>query len=250
MATHPTARQDALFIQALDREMMVFDAVRETYHLLNPVAAAVFRQADGATPLPEIRARVGAELGVAVDDAEVGAAVGELAAAGLMVPGAQQDASAMSRRDAARRLGALALAPFVTSLLAPLPAMAASGGVAPKIKGNNGVGNGEDPPPPGIGNSGNDGPGRTPGNPGGSETSPGNGGGDGGGNGGGNDKPKGNNGVGNGVDPAPPGVGNAGNDAPGQTPGNPGGNTTAPGQTGGNPTGNSGSSDNKGKNKG
>ncbi len=40
-------------------------------------------------------------------------------------------------------------------------------------KGNNGVGNGEDPPPPGIGNSGNDGPGTGPGNSGGSDTAPG-----------------------------------------------------------------------------
>jgi hypothetical protein len=40
-------------------------------------------------------------------------------------------------------------------------------------KGNNGVGNGIDPPPPGIGNSGNDGDGKTPGNPGGNDTSPG-----------------------------------------------------------------------------
>jgi hypothetical protein len=40
-------------------------------------------------------------------------------------------------------------------------------------KGNNGVGNGEDPPPPGGGNSGNDGPGTGPGNPGGSGTAPG-----------------------------------------------------------------------------
>ena len=43
-------------------------------------------------------------------------------------------------------------------------------------KGNNGVGNGEDPPPPGGGNSGNDGPGTGPGNPGGHDTSPGKGG--------------------------------------------------------------------------
>lgn len=42
-----------------------------------------------------------------------------------------------------------------------------------KPKGNNGVGNGEDPPPPGGGNVGNDGPGTGPGNPGGSNSAPG-----------------------------------------------------------------------------
>jgi hypothetical protein len=40
-------------------------------------------------------------------------------------------------------------------------------------KGNNGVGNGVDPPPPGIGNAGNDAEGRVPGSPGGSSTAPG-----------------------------------------------------------------------------
>lgn len=40
-------------------------------------------------------------------------------------------------------------------------------------KGNNGVGNGEDPAPPGGGNEGNDGPGTGPGNPGGNNTAPG-----------------------------------------------------------------------------
>ncbi len=40
-------------------------------------------------------------------------------------------------------------------------------------KGNNGVGNGEDPAPPGGGNEGNDGDGTGPGNPGGNDTAPG-----------------------------------------------------------------------------
>lgn len=43
----------------------------------------------------------------------------------------------------------------------------------PSIKGNNGVGNGVDPPPPGIGNAGNDASGTGPGNPGGHDTAPG-----------------------------------------------------------------------------
>ena len=50
--------------------------------------------------------------------------------------------------------------------------MAASG-AAKKVEGNNGVGNGVDPCPPGIGNCGNDALGQTPGDPGGNVTAPG-----------------------------------------------------------------------------
>ena len=75
-----------------------------------------------------------------------------------------------------------------------------------KPKGNNGVGNGIDPQPPGNPPV-NDGPGTGPGNPGNK----------GGAN---RDLTKGNNGVGNGVDPQPPGNPPI-NDDPG-TPGDPG----------------------------
>lgn len=87
-------------------------------------------------------------------------------------------------------------------------------------KGNNGVGNGEDPQPPGNPPI-NDGPGTGPGYPGskggaGSTTK------DNGTNGGGsNSGSKGNNGVGNGLDPQPPGNPPI-NDGPGTGPGNPG----------------------------
>ncbi|MEO7299863.1 MAG: hypothetical protein ABI042_14950 [Verrucomicrobiota bacterium] len=91
--------------------------------------------------------------------------------------------------------------------------------------GNNGVGNGEDPQPPGNPPI-NDGPGTGPGNPGNnphhiSTTGPGTGPGSPG------TQPHcpnpihGNNGVGNGIDPQPPGNPPI-NDGPGTGPGNPG----------------------------
>ncbi|MCI0722149.1 MAG: hypothetical protein L0338_24735, partial [Acidobacteria bacterium] len=86
---------------------------------------------------------------------------------------------------------------------------------APGDKGNNGVGNGLDPQPPGNPPI-NDGPGTGPGNPG-------NRGGakNGDGNVGNQTKTKGNNGVGNGLDPQPPGNPPI-NDGLGTGPGNPG----------------------------
>jgi hypothetical protein len=93
--------------------------------------------------------------------------------------------------------------------------------------GNNGVGNGEDPQPPGNPPV-NDGPGTGPGNPG--NQGGGNGNGSGQNNENGQDT-KGNNGVGNGVDPQPPGDPPV-NDGQGTGPGNPGN------QGGGNGNGN------------
>jgi|GEM_PF-2261783 len=114
----------------------------------------------------------------------------------------------------------------------------------PKPKGNNGVGNGLDPQPPGNPPV-NDGPGTSPGNPGNkggkgakdNQSDKGSKGdkGDKGGKPSGDesptcddppkdrrdDKPKGNNGVGNGLDPQPPGNPPV-NDGPGTAPGKPG----------------------------
>jgi len=63
---------------------------------------------------------------------------------------------------------ALTVPPVMTVLLSTSlssPAIAKSGGGGGRPKGNNGVGNGEDPQPPGNPPI-NDGPGTSPGNPG------------------------------------------------------------------------------------
>ncbi|MDH3393746.1 MAG: hypothetical protein OEL66_07040, partial [Desulfobulbaceae bacterium] len=90
-----------------------------------------------------------------------------------------------------------------------------------KTHGNEGLGNGEDPPPPGHDVNMNDGDGASPGNPGAKD--------------GihkdnanildeeyGNAKIHGNEGVGNGEDPPPPGHDENMNDGPGTSPGDPG----------------------------
>lgn len=80
-----------------------------------------------------------------------------------MLTGAEQD-----RREFLKKFGKAAVVapPAITVLLSTSlssPAIAQSGGSKPK--GNNGVGNGIDPPPPGNPPL-NDGPGTSPGNPG------------------------------------------------------------------------------------
>lgn len=66
-----------------------------------------------------------------------------------------------SRREFLKKAGYTA--PAILTISA-VPAFAKNGSVRPK--GNEGVGNGEDPPPPGHDENQNDGPGTGPGNPG------------------------------------------------------------------------------------
>lgn len=171
---YPTARRSHTIAQQLDEEMMVFDSTSDQFHLLNPLAAFVFRHADGETAPGDLLRLARERFGTQLRLADVEVALDELQNADLIEPSEGRSAprSTVSRRDAARRMAALALSvPLVTSILAPEPAMAAS----VRIRGNNGVGNGVDPCPSENSNCGNDGVGQTPGNPGGSTTAPGHG---------------------------------------------------------------------------
>lgn len=176
---HPTARRHDTIIQDLGDETMVFDSMRDEYHLLNPLAAFIYQRADGQTALGDLVTLAHERFGGTVGVVDVEVALDELQRVHLLDQPNAEDAPrpGMSRRDAARRMAALALSvPFITSIVAPEPAMAASGKPF-RTFGNNGVGNGIEPPPPGIGNAGNDAAGQTPGNPGGSTTAPGQNGG-------------------------------------------------------------------------
>jgi hypothetical protein len=189
---HPAARRREVIVQELDQETMVYDIERQECHLLNPLAAIVFRHADGETPLGGLAVRAAERLGADVGPTQIEVALDELARVHLLDSPETESAArpSLTRRAAAKRLATLVLAtPLVTSLIAPTPAMAASGHHR-RSRGTNGAGNGVDAAPPGNGNAGNYGPGTNPGNPVGSQTAPGLNGGNPTGNGGGNDKEK------------------------------------------------------------
>ena len=69
----------------------------------------------------------------------------------------------MKRRDFVKK--AAYVAPVVLSL-SVIPTLAAAGSYSRRHRGNEGVGNGIDPPPPGHTTNRNDYPGTGPGNPG------------------------------------------------------------------------------------
>jgi hypothetical protein len=126
----PKARTDRLIVRELDGETLVYDERSHRAHCLNPVAALVWRSCDGETSVEQIARRVAAELGGPASDPIVWLALRRLRAAGL-VAGEWESPRGISRRHVARQLGLTgamaALLPVVASILAPTPAMAASG---------------------------------------------------------------------------------------------------------------------------
>lgn len=99
-----------LVVQAVDRELLVYDPDTTRVHRLEPLAATVFQACRQGDSEAETAARVGAS--------ELARALAELEAAGLVVAGAR----GLSRRQAL----ALGGAALVTTLTVPLPAAAQS----------------------------------------------------------------------------------------------------------------------------
>ncbi len=116
------ARSAGLLVRDLRGEVVVYDTLTHQAHCLNAAAASVFRHADGRrTP-----AEIATLLGPGADEELVAKALGQLAGAGLLEPSPEGLERAPSRREALKQvgLGAVLLAPLVTSLLVPTPAEA------------------------------------------------------------------------------------------------------------------------------
>jgi hypothetical protein len=128
---HPAARRDEVLLQDVSGETLVYDRLRDTAHALAPAAAFVYRHADGATSLPELTARLSAELGVAYDEQLTAQALDELARVHLLEGHDASEAGRVTRRQAVLRLGAVLAAPLVTSLVAPAAAAAQSDDTPP-----------------------------------------------------------------------------------------------------------------------
>jgi hypothetical protein len=120
---HPQARSTGLVARDLEGEVVVYDTCSHRAHCLNSTAAFVFRHADGRRTAADIATL----LGPVADEDLVGAALGQLDAAGLLQSGPARNVRVTSRRRVLRQvgLGAAALAPAVASLLVPTPAEAA-----------------------------------------------------------------------------------------------------------------------------
>jgi hypothetical protein len=118
----PVARTDAIVVEELGEELLVYDQNNDTAHSLGVVAARVWRACDGETSAQDLSARLD------LDADTVTRALEELDECNLLGNGEQRDG--MTRREATlktAKVGAgIASAPLIYSILAPMPALAAT----------------------------------------------------------------------------------------------------------------------------
>lgn len=120
----PLARADGLVVEQVEDELLIFDIEHNHAHVLNSPAATVWQMCDGSRSLADIQQ----ESGLSEDAVRL--AVAQLQERSLL---AESVAAGFSRR-AVLRSGAVAGAglglglPVIRSIVAPTPAMAASGG--------------------------------------------------------------------------------------------------------------------------
>jgi hypothetical protein len=120
----PLARSDALIIEELGDEVLVYDSNSDMAHCLSPDAARVWRLCDGQTLIDSLPAQ--ADLSAE----RVVAALRELERIELLEQGPTLSADGHTRRDFGLRVAkvgvAAAAVPMIVSVAAPAPAMAAS----------------------------------------------------------------------------------------------------------------------------
>jgi hypothetical protein len=121
-AKAPKAKTEWLIVREIDGETLVYDRSRAAASCLNEFAARVWRECDGETSVAEIAAALGE------DERAVWLALRQLTKAQLLkeaIAFPPDMSAAKSRREIGARLG-LGAAAFVTSIVAPMPAQAAS----------------------------------------------------------------------------------------------------------------------------
>ena len=132
--TKPRARKQGLVVQTLPDEMLVYDLDRDLAHCLNETASLVWRRCDGRTTTKEIALSLAKSLKHPVDEKIVWLALDQLDRNHLLSedPFIPQAVAGMNRREVVRALGlsAAIAVPAVVSIVAPLPAQAATGCVS------------------------------------------------------------------------------------------------------------------------
>ena len=118
----PVAKTERLIVREIDGETLVYDRSRDAASCLNEFAARVWRECDGETSVAAIAAALGE------DERSVWLALHQLTKAQLLTEAIAfppDMSTAKSRREIGGRLG-LGAAALVISIVAPLPAQAAS----------------------------------------------------------------------------------------------------------------------------
>jgi coenzyme PQQ synthesis protein D (PqqD) len=128
--TLPKGRTEKLIIKELPDETLVYDLESDKAHCLNSTAGFIWRNCDGRRTVPELTSRVQEEFGTKFASDMVWLALDQLEEFKLLNETVPKPAhmAGISRRELVRNLGVAAAIsiPFITSILVPTPAQAAS----------------------------------------------------------------------------------------------------------------------------
>lgn len=125
----PRARRNDLLVQEVLDEIIVYDTRSEQVHCLNSTAAAIWLACDGNVSIERIAAQIGERFGSICDANVVYRALERLDKCNLLETSVTAPPEILpSRRVMIKKAGAAAvlLAPLVTTIVAPMPAMAIS----------------------------------------------------------------------------------------------------------------------------
>jgi hypothetical protein len=127
---NPRARKDGLIVQNLPDETLVYDLERDRAHCLNQTAAFVWQHCDGRSSAREIARALKDKIKQPVDEKLVWLAIDQLGRNHLLKesPARPPNVAGLNRREVVRALGLTAAVaiPVVASIVAPLPAQAAT----------------------------------------------------------------------------------------------------------------------------
>ena len=127
---NPRARKDGLIVQNLPDETLVYDLERDRAHCLNQTAAFVWRHCDGRANAKEIARALNHQTKQPVDEKLVWLAIDQLGRNHLLTetPALPPHVTGLNRREVMRALGLTAAVaiPVVASIVAPMPAQAAT----------------------------------------------------------------------------------------------------------------------------
>ena len=128
----PLARKDGLVIQELPDEVLVYDLDSDRAHCLNQTAAFVWQRCDGRNTTEQIAQKLGQQFDCSVDEKIVWLALDQLGRKHLLESQSSSPPTlaGLNRRAMVRSLGLTAVVaiPVITSIVAPMPADAASQG--------------------------------------------------------------------------------------------------------------------------
>ncbi len=125
----PRARREGLVVQTLPDETLVYDLDRDLAHCLNQTATLVWNRCDGSRTTRQIARAISNDLNHPVDEKFVWVALDQLSRNHLLINGATPRSAGMGRRDVIKALAvsAAVAVPVVASIVAPMPAQAATG---------------------------------------------------------------------------------------------------------------------------